>query len=82
MNTIYEAAVLTTGGTFRAYNITEQIICVTEDGTDGVIDFIHKDGTDGTIAAPETLVPTLVGWLWEMRRGLDIITATLTSRNN
>ena len=81
MAVIYEAAVLTTGGTFRAYNIAETVICVTEDGAEGIIDFIHQADHDAVLSAPEMLIPLLTTWLYEMRRGLDIITASLTSRS-
>jgi len=81
MAVIYEAAVLTTGGTFRAYNIAETVICVTEDDTEGITDFIHQKDHDTALGDPEMLIPLLTAWLYEMRRGLDIITASLTSRS-
>jgi hypothetical protein len=81
MAVIYEAAVLTTGGTFRAYNIAETVICVTEDGTEGITDFIHHAIHDTALGAPEMLIPLLTDWIYEMRRGVDVITASLTSRS-
>ena len=40
MNGVYEAVVVTNDGTFRARLSDARTIAITEDGVDGVIDFL------------------------------------------
>ncbi len=83
MNSLtYEAVVVTDDGTYRAYRLTEASVCVTEDGTDGIVDVIHLDEIEAALWAPETLIPTLISWIYEMRRGLGIVSANLASRRD
>jgi hypothetical protein len=58
----YEAVVVTTDGTYRAYHAAETVICVTEDGIEGIIDFIYQDENEPVQGAPEMLVTVLIAW--------------------
>lgn len=77
MTSLYEAVVVTNDGTYRAFPVSETLLCVTEDGVEGIIDFIDVEQA-GT--APENLVPQLLAYTFERLRGLDVISATLTRR--
>jgi hypothetical protein len=74
---IYEAVVVTSDGTYRAAPVSPTLICITEDGVEGVTDFIEVEEAQ---TAPECLTPTLVAYGFERLRGLSIVTATLTRR--
>jgi hypothetical protein len=76
----YEAVVVTTDGTYRAYHAAETVICVTEDGIEGIIDFIYQDENEPVQGAPEMLVTVLIAWVYEMRRGLNLVSASLHAR--
>ena len=76
----YEAVVVTSDGTYRAFPVAPNLICVVEDGREGLLDTIELDEGIALAAAPENLTQTLLFYLFEMVRGVDIITATLRSR--
>ena len=80
MNYIYEAVVVTNDGTFRAYPVSPTLICVTEDGVEGLFDTIELGDGNTLASAPENLTTTLLVYLYEMVRGLDVISATLSNR--
>ena len=80
MPLIYEAEVTTDDGTFRAFRVTSTAICVTQDGHNGVIDYIWLDETDQLETAPENLVQILIEWIFEIQRGITVLTGTLTCR--
>ena len=81
MANMYVAVVKTTGATYRASAPTPNAIAVTEDGVDGVIDYIRLTDDQVAAAAPENLTTTLTWWVYEFARGMDIISATLTVHN-
>lgn len=81
MADIYEAIVQTDGGgTFRAFQMSPSTVCISEDGVDGIIDYIELPAAYQAMSAPEQLVPTLVAYIYEMRRGLSILSAKLRRR--
>jgi hypothetical protein len=80
MEHLYEAVVVTSDGTYRAYPLTPTLICVLEDGKDGILDTIELPEDCALASAPDNLTQTLLFYLFEMVRGLDIITATLRRR--
>jgi hypothetical protein len=81
MGSMYVAVVKTTGATYRATAPTPNAIAITEDGVDGVIDYIHLTAEQAAAAAPENLTATLTWWVYEFARGMDIISATLSIHN-
>lgn len=81
MGSMYVAVVKTTGATYRATAPSPYAIAVTEDGVDGVIDYIHLTDEQVAAAAPENLTSTLTWWVYEFARGMDIISATLSIYN-
>jgi hypothetical protein len=81
MGSMYVAVVKTTGATYRATAPTPKAIAITEDGVDGVIDYIHLTDEQAAAAAPENLTATLTWWVYEFARGMDIISATLSIHN-
>ena len=80
MEYLYEAVVVTSDGTYRAYPLTPTLICVIEDGKEGILDTIELPDDLALASAPDNLTQTLLFYLFEMVRGLDIITATLRRR--
>jgi len=74
---IYEAIVVTTDGTYRAFPVGPGIICITEDGVEGVTDFVEVEEVQ---TSAEALTPFLVAYVFERLRGLSIVTATLSRR--
>jgi hypothetical protein len=78
MSNIYEAVVVTTDGTFRAFPVGPGLVCITEDGRHDIIGVIEVEQAQ---TAPEALAPALIGYIYEHVRGLDILTATLSRRN-
>lgn len=81
MSGIYEARVDTDCGTFRAQLFGASTICVTEDGVNGIVDYILIDTSDPTATSPEALLPALLYWVTEMVRGSTTLAATLTRRD-
>lgn len=79
MSGIYEAIAETSDGTYKAVQFGEGVICILEEGVEGVVDFVPQPVTETT--SPESLLPALVGWIYEMRRGLEIKSAGLTRRD-
>lgn len=82
MDGIYEAIVTTTDGTFRAFQFGRGTICVIEDGLDGIVDYIQPDENVQALSSPESMLPVLISWVFEMRRGLEITNATLSRRDS
>jgi hypothetical protein len=80
MTYIFEAVVETDGGTYRAFQISPDAYCVTEDGVEGLADFVTLELADRALLAPENLVGTLTAWVYEMRRGLTILERGLSRR--
>jgi len=73
----YEAVVVTSDGTFRAFPVTKTKICIVEDGVPGVIDFL--DALPGQ-CEPREITPLLLTYIFERYRGLSIVSATLGRR--
>ncbi len=78
----YEAVVETNAGTFRAYRPSASTLFVVEDGEVGIIDIIHLDEIEAALWAPESLIPALISWIYEMRRGVGIVSAILSTRRD
>jgi hypothetical protein len=81
MKGMYEAVVITTDGTYRAYLFNGFEICVLEDGVPGVTDRLEMSSLDGYINSAEMLVQTLIDWIHEYRRGAEVLEAKLTLGN-
>ena len=80
MTSVYEAVVVTTDATYRASAVTPMAVAVTQDGVDGVIDYITLDEINASNAWPENLPVLLTWWTFEHQRGYEIISATLSRR--
>ena len=80
MVSYYEATAVTTGGTYRALMLADETIAILEDGVAGLVDTLPGTYSDGTMASPESLVRDLVWWIYEMRRGEEILNASLHLR--
>lgn len=77
MDSTYEAVVVTSDGTFRAFPVSSDVICITEDGAERVTDFVEVYEIQ---TAAEALTPFLVEYVYERLRGLSIVSATLSRR--
>jgi len=76
----YEAVVTTSDGVYRAYPVSDDRVCVFEDGVAGIADYINLNELDEALRAPEYLVQLLIWWVYEHARGLQIETAVLRWR--
>lgn len=81
MGSMYVAVVKTDSSIYRATAPTPNLIAITEDGVDGVVDYIHLPEDQTVASSPENLTVTLTWWVFELRRGESVITATLTVAN-
>jgi len=80
MASIYEAVVVTSDATYRATAVGPLAVAITEDGVEGVTDLIQLDETNAANASPENLPVLLTWWVYEYRRGYEVISATLSRR--
>ena len=80
MSGYYEALAETTGGIYHALMLADETVAILEDGVPGIVDFLPGKHSDGTRASPESLVRDLVWWIYEMRRGEEVLTASLHLR--
>lgn len=80
MTHYYEAVVVTNDGTFRARTPDPKTIAITEDGVDGVIEFIHLHPEEINAATPATLPVTLKWWVLENMRGIAVLNSYLYRR--
>ena len=78
---IYEAQAVTEGGTYRAYAMIDDTIAITEDGVDGIIDFVQLDPNAPANNAPEYMLQVLISWVCEFRRGEQLLKAVLSRRH-
>ena len=76
----FEAVIETDGGIYRAFQISPDAYCVTEDGVDGIADCVTLEPAERALLAPENLIGTLTSWIYEMRRGLSIESSALKRR--
>lgn len=81
MSNMYVAVVKTDASIYRATAPNPRLITITEDGVDGVRDFIHLEEDQVSASSPENLAVTLTWWVFEYARGEEIRTATLTIKN-
>lgn len=75
-----EAVAETNDLTYRAVYITSNIVGIVEDGKEGLIDQVTL--TTDQRPTSDNLATTLVVWIYEMRRGLDIRTVVVNHRKN
>lgn len=80
MTHYYEAVVVTNDGTFRASTPDPKTIAITEDGVDGVIEFIHLHPEEINAATPANLPITLKWWVLENLRGIAVLNSYLYRR--
>lgn len=76
----FEAIITTSEATYRACAITPDAIAVTEDGVDGICDYIKLDSQQGSSASPEYLTVALRWWIYEHVRGIEILDTRLGRR--
>ena len=81
MNGIYEAVASTTEGTYRAFVISGEKVCILEDGLSGLADTFGLSDYGGNARIPESLLNVLTVWIHENRRGIDILEVRLTLGN-
>ena len=77
MDKFYKAVVETSAGTFQIRPLTLCSLAVEEEGVDGLVDVINLDAIEADLWAPESLIPALISWIYEMRRGVGILSANL-----
>lgn len=83
MSGIYEAIVQTDdGGTYRAFQVSPARICITEDGVEGIMDYVDLPLEYQDMDPETSLVPTLIAYTYEMKRGLSIVSAKLRRRGD
>lgn len=75
MSVHYRATVETNDGVYRAIFINSRLIEITEDGEEGLTDFVDLD--EDIEETSDNLIHILLVWVYEMRRGLDITKATV-----
>lgn len=80
MSAFYEATAATSGGTYRALMLADDTVAILEDGVPGIVDTLSGSYPDGTTVSPESLVRDLVWWIYEMRRGEEILNTSLQLR--
>jgi hypothetical protein len=80
MTYMFEAIVATDGGDFRLFQVAPDAYCVTEDGVEGLADYVVVEPDDRALLAPENLVGTLTAWVYEMRRGITVLDSALARR--
>jgi hypothetical protein len=73
----YEAVVRTTDGTFRASPGLGGLVYVTEDGVSGLAGSMDVGLMSLSWANRDNCLQLLISWVYEMRRGLEILDATL-----
>jgi hypothetical protein len=76
----YEAVVVTNDGIYRASTPDSRTIAITEDGVEGVIEYIHLHPEETSASAPASLPITLKWWVLENRRGIAILNSYLYLR--
>jgi hypothetical protein len=77
----YRAVVETSAGTFRIRSLNRCSLAVEEEGLEGIVDVINLDELEVDLWAPESLIPALISWIYEMRRGVGILSANLQMLN-
>ena len=80
MTYMFQAIVATDGGDYRLFQVAPDAYCVTEDGVEGLADYVVVEHEDRALLAPENLVGTLTAWVYEMRRGLTVLDCALARR--
>lgn len=80
MAVLFEAVVETIDATYRAIYVSTEEVGITQDGMNGFIDRVRLEGE--CEPTNEGLVHTLIVWVYEMRRGLEIQKATLGRRGS
>jgi hypothetical protein len=77
---MFQAIVATDCGDFRLSQVAPDTYCVTEDGVEGLADYVLVGEDDRAVLAPENLVGTLIAWVYEMRRSATILDSSLVQR--
>jgi len=80
MTYMFQAIIATDCGDFRLSQVASDAYCVTEDGVEGLADYVVINVEDRAQLAPENLVATLKAWLYEMRRGATVLDTALVRR--
>lgn len=77
----YEAVVNTTDGNFRAVYGSSNVVYIIEEGVPGYADVLNFLLTGADVGRSEQLLPILRAWVYEMRRGLEILEERLQLRD-
>jgi hypothetical protein len=80
MTYMFQAIIATDCGDFRLSQVAPDAYCVTEDGVEGLADYVVINIDDRAQLAPENLVATLRVWIYEMRRAATILDTALVRR--
>ena len=80
MTETFHAVIETTVGVFRATTPDRQTIAITEDGVEGILDFIHLHPNEVSASSRENLPITLKWWVLENVRGIDVLSCYLDTR--
>lgn len=73
MTGTYEAWVRTSDHVFRAKLGSSGTVYVIEEGVPGYVDCISTLVGGMSVTSPEALLQVLTSWLYEMRRGYEVI---------
>lgn len=82
MDSDFEAIVRTDYGIYRAFLLTPSTVYVTQDGIEGIIDHLQLTPEYQAMPAEKMLIPALIYWIYEMRRGEDITGTKLRRRSD
>ena len=82
MTYMFQAIVATDCGDFRLSQVAPVAFCVTEDGVEGLADYVVITAAERALLAPENLVGTLTTWIYEMRRSATILDSALVRRRS
>lgn len=69
--------VSTDGGTYLGYLISHRSVVICEVGVDGIVDAFHPQPRE--LPSIETLQRMVVEWVFEMRRGEQVLRARLST---
>ena len=78
----YEAVVRTNDGIYRAFLLSPSTVCITEDGIDGIVDHLELTPEYRSMPVDQLLIPSLIYWIYEMRRGEEITGTKLRRRSD
>lgn len=77
----FEAKVATNEQVFRAKFGSTGTIYIIEDGVAGYVDCLNLTSIGRNVDTPEGLLRILISWVYEMKRGYEILETSVTTVN-